>query len=92
MQAFERTILLGCARLGDGVLLGNIVGTTVFGPDQVLIPGYFLRIAPYSEEAYQAIAEFLLRYQKSPRNVDIAQLIRFAPKTEVPPVSMWKFR
>jgi hypothetical protein len=81
MQAFARTITLGFGRIGEGVLLGNIVGTTVFGPDQVLIPGYFLRIVSFSHDAYTVVANFLLRYQKNPRNVDIAQLIRFLPET-----------
>ncbi len=89
MQAFARSILLGCARLGDGVLLGNIVGTTIFGPSQVLIPGYLFRIAPHSPEAFDAVAEFLLRYQKNPRNVDIAQLIRFRPNVDQPSASHW---
>ena len=80
MQAFARTIIRGFGRLGDGVLFGNIVGTPAFGPNQVLIPGYFLRIAPFSREAYDVVAEFLLRYQQNPRNVDISQLIRFYPR------------
>lgn len=89
MQAFARTIIHGFGRLGEGILLGNVAGTTVFGPNQVLIPGYFLRIAPFSQEAYDVIAEFLLRYQQNPRNVDISQLIRFRPDTNSSDVASW---
>lgn len=92
MQAFARSIIRGFGRLGNGIHLGNIVGTTIFGPDQVLLPGYFLRIAPHSQEAYDVVAEFLLRYQQNPRNVDIAQLIRFLPTQEAPLGSYWKFQ
>ncbi len=89
MQAFSRTIIRGFGRLGNGVLLGNIVGTTVFGPDRVLIPGYFLRIAHFSREGFDVVAGFLLRYQKNPRNVDISQLIRFLPNHSESMVSRW---
>ncbi|MCA9438018.1 MAG: hypothetical protein KC978_19695, partial [Candidatus Omnitrophica bacterium] len=77
MEAFGRTITRGFGKLCDGVLFGNVGPTPSFGPDQVLIPGYFFRVAPFSRDGYDALADFLLRYQKSPRNVDIAQLIRF---------------
>ncbi len=77
MEAFGRTITRGFGKLCDGVLFGNVAPTPSLGPDQVLIPGYFFRVAPFSPEGYDAIADFLLRYQKDPRNVDIAQLIRF---------------
>jgi hypothetical protein len=91
MQAFARTIILGFGRLGEGILFGNIVGTTVFGPDQVLIPGYFLRIGPQSQEAYNVVADFLLRYQKNPRNVDISQLILYKQESLLSDVSFWSF-
>lgn len=90
MEAFSRTVLKGFGRLGEGVLYGNVVGTPVFGPSQVQVVGNWFRIASHSEEAYNTIAEFLLRYQKNPRNVDIAQLIRFLPQQATAGFSGWE--
>jgi hypothetical protein len=89
MQAFARTITRGFGRLGEGVLYGTVVGTPRFGPDQVQVPGNYLRIIDHSSEAFNTIADFLLRYQKNPRNVDLSQLIRFRSATTSAAVSNW---
>ena len=75
-----RTCTLGFGRLGNGILFGGVVGTGQSGPDNVNIQGYWLRLTPLAPEVYGPIAEFMLKYQKSPRSSDLAQLIRFRPK------------
>ncbi|MCA9448226.1 MAG: hypothetical protein KC931_13995, partial [Candidatus Omnitrophica bacterium] len=91
MKAFANSVLLGCGRLGNGIFYGNIVGTPRFGPDQVQVVGNLFRVVEDSPEAFDAVAEFMLRYQKTPRNVDLSQLIRFKPKLEQPKSSSWMF-
>lgn len=90
MKALGRTITHGHGRLGNGILYGNVVGTPAFGPDQVQVVGNFLRVVDHSPEGFQATAEFMLRYQRQPRNVDLSQLIRFLPKEPLSVGSSWR--
>lgn len=92
LDAFANTVTRGFGRLGAGILYGDIVGKGVFDPSYVLIPGYFFPLAEHSSSAYEVIAQFMLRYQKHPRNVDISQLIRYLPRSLTETPSGWTLR
>jgi hypothetical protein len=81
MRRFANTVILGFARLNNGVLFGDVTGSVKSNPKYVAIPARWLALTPYSPEVYRRIAEFYLRYiSKSPGPLDLAMLIRYRMK------------
>ena len=80
IEAFALTVINGFGRLDNGVLFNKNTGTyhwTVGPSGTVLSTGYFLRLAPYSREAYSRIVEYYRRYQKDLAPIDIAAALRW---------------
>lgn len=86
LLAFTRTVTYGFARLDNGVLFGNVAGLPeLHDPSYVTNTTFWMRLTPYSREVYDRIAEFMLKYQKRPRGMDFAKLMRWRePLTKVP--------
>jgi len=77
MARFGKTVQHGIARLGNGVLLGDVGGLPSSSPDGLGHPANWLQLAPYAPHVRDAIVPFYLRYKPTLQPSEMAYLIRF---------------
>jgi hypothetical protein len=82
MKRFGKTVTQGIARLGDGVLLGDIAGSASSKPEVIGIATNWLQLAPYARDVREPIVTFQLRYKPTARPIDMAYLIRYGSANE----------
>ncbi len=77
MRRFAKTVINGWARLGDGVLFGNISGSPRSKPDLVIHPASWLPLAAYDSAVKSRILPFYLNYEHALRPEEVAPLLSY---------------
>lgn len=80
MKRIGNTVLQGFARLNNGILFGVVTGNPQSNPSLVQIPGRWLPLTPFAPEVFNRLSLFFQKYQPAPSPLDLALLIRYAPK------------
>jgi hypothetical protein len=80
MRAFGRIVVKGFGRLGKGVLLPRIDGSTEGSVAQVRRAAVWLAASPYLPDVYPLIAEHYVAYRVIPEPLDLSLLILYAPQ------------
>ena len=75
MRCFAKTVINGFARLGDGVLFGNISGSPRSNPGFVVDPAGWLWLAGLDPGVKSHILPFYLTYDRPLRPEEFAQLL-----------------
>lgn len=76
VRRFAKTVLNGVARLGGGIILGDVVGSPGSKPDYAGAPAKWLEAAHAIPEVRDRIVAFYLNYCPSPSPFEMALLIR----------------
>ncbi len=78
MRRFGLTVVNGLARLGDGILFGNVTGDPGSNPALASSPHEWLIPGKAAPEAKDRLVAFYLNYQPSPGPLDLARLMEYA--------------
>ena len=78
LERIGKTVTNGFARLGDGILVSRITGTTELPPSYVGNPARWLAIAEVCPEIREPILAFYLNYRSTPNPSELALLMRYA--------------
>lgn len=77
LTRFGKTVEFGVARLNNGILLGDVAGSTDSPLAHLGHPANWLQLAPHAPAVRNGIVPFYLRYRRTPRPSELAYLIRF---------------
>ena len=75
-----RTVRNGIGRLGGGILVSRVTGTTELKPSYIGYASAWLRVAKADPEAAQLIVDHYLNYRPAPGPRVLAELILYASK------------
>jgi hypothetical protein len=76
-KRLANTVVHGFARLGGGILLGDIAGNPGSSPNYVWGAARWLELSDESPEVAGRILEFFQKHVSTPHPLDLAYLIRF---------------
>jgi hypothetical protein len=78
MQRLTRTVRLGFARLGEGVMFPDIIGNPLVSLiNRVPSMTYFMNLTPYDFEVYERMSEFYYNYWPSPGPLEGALIFKY---------------
>jgi hypothetical protein len=76
MRRFGHTVTKGFARLGDGVIMGDITGSPASNPGYVGQPAFWLPLARWHGPVREAIWPSYLNYRATPNPLELSLLLR----------------
>ena len=74
LKRFSMTVMNGIARLGGGILLSRVTGTTELTPSYVGAPTNWLPLTKVNPDVREAIVAFYLNYKPLPGPNELAKL------------------
>lgn len=77
MAKLGKSVTIGFARIGNGVLFGDLSGNADSDPASVRLPAMWLFLVPHIPPVAERIAPFYLNYVAEPAPLDLALLLRF---------------
>ena len=80
LERVGRTVRNGIGRLGGGILVSRVTGTTELKPSYIGYASAWLRVAKADPEAAQLIVDHYLNYRPAPGPRVLAELILYASK------------